>query len=818
MRNRQLKYRARGWTAFAAGLALLSASALADGPHEPAPRAAPAAATAIEIYPGTQYQTIQGWGTSLAWWAEGTGGWSSTSAKNALAAALFSPSTGLGLNVVRYALGAGTPDDTCAGQMRVGADIPSFEQSAGQYDWSQDPNQRWMLQAAKSLGANVFEATTYSAPAWMTLDDCSAGATTAGADNLGSSEYSAYAQYLATVVAYFRNSLGIPFSTVEPFNEPVQSSWSSAGEQQAMNLGTTARSTIISDLYADLASDGLGSSVGISASDELGPEGTVTDYDGYTAQEQADLAQFNTHDYRAGDGSALYALGQQTQTPVWMSEWGADASPTQMDAGVTLSQHILGDEQQMHPAAWVIWQGVDGPEDGGNIDDLWGLVWADISPSGTGALTFPKRYYVMGNYSKFVHPGARMISNSDSNTFTAYDPASQSLVIVATNPGTSSEQVSYDLSNFATTGSSASAYQTDATENLSQLSAAGISAGKLAVTLPAQSVTTYVVPSVTFSSTLASSPVAQYGSQVQIYGRNAAGVTSSSVYSSSTGWSSWNSIGGVLADNPTAIQYGQQMQVFGRTSGGTVYSDVYTPGSSWSGWQSIGGDLIDDPVAIQYGSQLQVFGLTTGGVATSDVYTPGSSWSGWHSIGGTLTGNLSVVVYGQQLQVYGRTSGGGVYSNIYNPASGWSGWQNLGGNLAGDLSAVQYGSQVELFGLAGSGATETDVMTPGRGWSGWQSLGGVLTGDVSAVQYGSQLEVYGRAASGTVWSDVYTPGSGWTGWTGIGGAIADTPVAIQYGSQLEVYGRGSSGATYSNVYTPTSGWSGWQNLGGNLVP
>jgi O-glycosyl hydrolase len=816
MRNRQWKHRPRGWAAFAVGSALLAASAA--GPGRPAPPAAPAAAGSIEVYPGTQYQTIQGWGTSLAWWAEGAGGWSSSTAKNALADALFSPSTGLGLNVVRYALGAGTPDDTCAGRMRVGADIPSFEQSPGQYEWNQDPNQVWMLQAAKARGASVFEATTYSAPAWMTLDDCSAGATAAGADNLAGSEYGAYAQYLATVVAHLRNTTGIPFSTVEPFNEPVQSKWSSAGKQQAMNLGPTARSAIIDDLHADLASAGLGSSVGISASDELGPAGTITDYDGYTPQNQAELAQFNTHDYAGGDGSALYALGQQEQTPVWMSEWGAGASPTQMDAGINLSQHILTDEQQMHPAAWVAWQGADGPEDGGNIDDLWGLVWADISPSGTGALTFPKRYYVMGNYSKFVHPGARMISNGDPNTYTAYDPASQSLVIVATNPGTSSEQASYDLSSFAATGSSASAYQTDATEDLSQLPAAGISSGRLAVTLPAQSVTTYVVPNVTFDSTLASSPVAQYGSQLEIYGRSAAGATSSSIYTPGAGWSSWTGLGGVLADNPSAIQYGQQMQVFGRTSGGGVYSDAYTPGSGWSGWQGLGGDLIDDPVAIQYGSQLQVFGLAGGGSVTSDVYTPGSGWSGWHGIGGTLAGNLSVVVYGQQLQVYGRTSAGAVYSDIYTEGSGWSGWQDLGGSLAGDPAAIQYGSQVELFGLTGSGVTETDVMTPGRGWSGWQSLGGGLTGDLSVVQYGSQLEVYGRGSAGTTYSNVYTPGSGWSGWAGIGGTIADNPVAIKYGSQLEVYGRGSAGTTYSNVYTPGSGWSGWQSLGGNLVP
>ena len=810
MRHRQ---RARGWAIRVAGVALLAGSAAA-APHAPDARIAPAASASVAIHPGIQYQTIQGWGTSLAWWAEGTGGWSSTAAKNALADALFSPSTGLGLNVVRYDIGAGTPDDTCAQQMRVGAAIPSFEPGPGRYDWTQDPDQRWMLQAAQARGADVFEATAYSAPAWMTLDDCSAGATTPGADNLGSDEYSAYAQYLATVVAHFQTAWGIPVSTIEPFNEPVLSAWKSTGVQQAMNLGPTARNAIISDLQADLDSAGMSADTGISASDELGVAGAVSDYDDYTAANQADLVQFNTHDYRAADGSPLYTLGQQKQTPVWMSEWGAGAEPSQLDAGITLSQHILTNEQQMHPAAWVAWQGADGPEDGGDIDDLWGLVWTDISPSGDGALTFPKRYYVMGNYSKFVHQGARMIGNSDPNTFTAYDPASQSLVIVATNPGTSSEQVSYDLSGFAATGGSASAYQTDATENLAQLPAAGISDGQLAVSLPAQSVTTYVVPNVAYNSTLASASVTQQGAQLQVYGRTAAGATYSNAYTPGSSWSGWQDLGGVLADDPTAIRYGQETQVYGRASGGAVYTDVDTPGSSWSGWQDLDGDLASDPAAIQYGTQMQVFGVTADGSATSDVYTPGASWSGWQGLGGNLVGNITPVVYGQQMQLYGRDSAGAVYSDTYTPGSSWSGWQDLGGDLAGDPVAVQYGSQVELYGLAGDGATYTDVMTPGRGWSGWQSLGGVLTGGVSAVQYGRQMQLYGRAGSGATYSDVYTPGSGWSGWQSIGGVLAGDPVAVQYGSQLEVYGRASSGVTYSDVYTPGSSWSGWQSIGG----
>lgn len=472
-----------------------------------APAARASGTTNVEVYPGTAFQTIQGWGTSLAWWAEGSGGWSSTTAKNALADALFSPTSGLGLNVVRYNFGATTPTDACAAQMRTGGAVPSFEQSSNTYDWTQDPNQMWMLRAAQSRGADVFEGVAYSAPAWMTENGCSAGANTAGADNLASGEYGPYAQYLATVAQHFDQSFGIPLQTVEPFNEPVQTQWSSTTKQQGMNLGTSARNAVLADLHSDLSTDGIGAETAISASDEYTIAGSVSDLSAYTSAARADISQLNTHGYTGGDGDPLYEQGVRGNLPIWMSEWGDFTKSDQMTAGVDLSQQILANEQQLHPASWVFWQGADGSVDGGNIDDLWGLVWTDISPGASGALTFPKRYYVMGNYSEFVHPGYRMIQNTDRNTFTAYDPGSQSLVIVATNPTSSAESVNYNLSGFAATGTQATAYQTDASENLAALAPSAISGGSLAASLPADSVTTFVVPNTTYQGS---------GSQVEV--------------------------------------------------------------------------------------------------------------------------------------------------------------------------------------------------------------------------------------------------------------------------------------------------------------
>ena len=77
------------------------------------PQKAHAATYTVSIYPEQQYQTIEGWGTTLAWWANIIGGWSD-SQRNAVADAIFNPTTGLGLNVVRYNIGADTPTNVCS--------------------------------------------------------------------------------------------------------------------------------------------------------------------------------------------------------------------------------------------------------------------------------------------------------------------------------------------------------------------------------------------------------------------------------------------------------------------------------------------------------------------------------------------------------------------------------------------------------------------------------------------------------------------------------------------------------------------------------
>lgn len=492
--------------------AIVAAGTLAAAAGSSAPVSA-AATTTVRVDPQVQYQTIQGWGTSLAWWAEATGSWSLAN-RQALATMLFSPTNGIGLNVARYNIGGVTPADSCASSFRVGAAVPSFETSAGTYDWSRDPGQVWWLQEAQNLGATQLDGVAYSPPAWMTVSGCSAGAATDHTDNLASSNYPAYASYLAAVAEHFHSTLGLTLQTIAPFNEP-DGNWTNAVHQEGMSLQPSSQNALVKTIASTLSSAGAAGYSQLSAPEPYDSNNVTSWLRGtgaaYDATAIGDIAQINTHDYASREGGSVYGTAQALGKPVMMSEWGANAASTtasDMSAGITLSQRILKNEQQMHPQSWVIWQALDGgPSGPGSCTDLWGLACGDLSAGSDQQVTYPARFWVMGNYSKYVRPGATVIENSDTSTLAAYDPGRSTLTLVTTNPSASAESYSYDLSGFGATGASATPYQTTATEQLAQLSPVAVSGQTFSTTLPAQSVTTFVIPGVRYSGAGAATQV-----------------------------------------------------------------------------------------------------------------------------------------------------------------------------------------------------------------------------------------------------------------------------------------------------------------------
>lgn len=160
-------------------------------------------------------QPIDGFGTSLCWWAVGVGGWSNDTAFEMYMDKFFGDPEehgGLGLNQVRYNIGG---SDVAAGDghfLRPGGFVqtylpkPDNPSATAVYDWTADSTQRRVVAAAKKRGVQYVQAFANSPPWWMTVTGSVTGSTTGKTDNLRADQFDAFADYLARVCQHFHSA------------------------------------------------------------------------------------------------------------------------------------------------------------------------------------------------------------------------------------------------------------------------------------------------------------------------------------------------------------------------------------------------------------------------------------------------------------------------------------------------------------------------------------------------------------------------------------------------------------------------------------
>ncbi|WP_110930168.1 glycoside hydrolase family 30 protein [Paenibacillus bouchesdurhonensis] len=441
----------------------------------------------VRIDPGTSYQTIEGWGTSLAWWGNVIGGWSSPK-REEIIDQLFDPYSGLGLNIVRYNIGGGE-NPAYQPPYRVGAVMPSFQPTEGVWDWSADSNQRYVLQRAKSLGANIFEAFANAPPYWMTLNQCSAGSANGG-NNLREDYYDDYADYMTEVVKRARDDWGIHFRTIAPLNEPISTWWKCGNNQEGIHFDADKQDRLLNEVLQKLNQKGL-TGVHVSGPEEYSVDQSLSSFNGYSASVKAGMSQLNTHTYAGSKEPILRSAAVLNQLKLWVSEVGVGGTASQSPLDMTSAQELAGkinsDLRNLQPVAWVEWQAVENRQ----LQHNWGFIQADFS--GTEDYWLNKQYWTMANYSKFIRPGFKIIASDHADTLSAIDPVSGKLVLVTRNPSTTDTAVTYDLSLFDSLPASAAVYRTSTDENLAILPSANISGGTLSSSLKANSITTFVI-------------------------------------------------------------------------------------------------------------------------------------------------------------------------------------------------------------------------------------------------------------------------------------------------------------------------------------
>ena len=389
-----------------------------------------ASAATANINPSTQKQTIKGFGAmSHALWAGDL-----TAAQRDTA---FGTGDGhLGFSILR---------------------IPVNE---NQSDWGRDLA---TAQRAVALGATVF-ASPWNPPASMT-ETFTHGSQT-NAKRLKYSSYGAYAQHLNDFTSYMRTN-GVNLYAISVQNEPdYASTWTWWTSTEIVNFLRANAGSISTKVIAPESFQYVK-----SMSDPILNDSTAL----------ANVDIIGAHLYGTPYSNFPYPLFKQKGAgkELWMTEVyypnstdSADAWPGALDVGEHM-HHAMVDAEFQTYVWWYLRRSYGPMREDGQIS---------------------KRGAIMAQFARFVRPGYVRIdatANPATNVFVSAYLSGTTVVIVAVNKNTSSTSQQFTLANTTASGSVAS-WVTDANRNVAAQSALSMSNGSLTVTLPAQSVTTFV--------------------------------------------------------------------------------------------------------------------------------------------------------------------------------------------------------------------------------------------------------------------------------------------------------------------------------------
>jgi hypothetical protein len=454
--------------------------------------------TPITIDPELKRQVIEGWGGSLCWWANIMGGYSESKVKS-ICDWLTDPVNGLNMNIFRFNIGGG--DDPTHNHMRTdGGDMPGYKASAtAEYDWTQDANQRKILQQLiasriAKFGTNDIQIVGFSnsPPYWMTRSGCSAGSTEGNVTNLRSDMFDDFADYLTEVAKHYHDNLGITFNYIDPFNEPDGNWWKANENQEGCYFSTNDQMVMIRELYAKLSDKNMLSYCKITANDANNMDNGLNALNAYKSAGDilSKIEVAAVHSYSGSNRAGLANWAKTNNKRLWQSESGPlNVGGTNEYLYMTMSDRIISDLRDMQCSAWIDWQLA------ADASPAWGLIVGAYN-DGFNPITRAITYYIRAQFSRYLKPGYTVINNSAYNAISAISPDEKELVIVISNKETTTQKYTFDLSKFNNLGRSQQ-IRTRANESLSvknSLTFFNISGSTFTYDALPESVTTFVVP------------------------------------------------------------------------------------------------------------------------------------------------------------------------------------------------------------------------------------------------------------------------------------------------------------------------------------
>ena len=463
--------------------AMVALAAIGNGRAQLAVRPPTADAVTVLLDDTKTYQTIDNFSASDAWACQFVGLWPAAK-KEAIADLLFSTEAGpggqpkgIGLSMWRFNIGAGSAQQgEQSGILDEWHRAESFLTPTGEYDWSRQAGQQWFLQAAKQRGVTKFLGFLNSPPVQYTVTGRAFAA--GGKTNIAPARYADMATYIANVVQGVGRRTGITFDYLSPVNEP-QWDWSDpkqegspfrneeiAGVAKALNASLTTRHLPTRILIPE-----AGKITYLTGPDDKPSQGdqvraffdpaapTFVGSLPRLAPVVAGHSYFTTSPY-----PQAVAARQQLAARVaavkglsfWQSEYcilgdnGGEINCDRRDLGMApalyLARTIHSDLASTNAAAWQWWLALSP------YDYKDGLIYIDKTKD-DGQYYPSKMLWALGNYSRFVRPGAMRIEVRTPDAgpnpellVSAYKNAGgKQLVVVIVNSGTAPVRVQLAL-------------------------------------------------------------------------------------------------------------------------------------------------------------------------------------------------------------------------------------------------------------------------------------------------------------------------------------------------------------------------------------
>jgi O-glycosyl hydrolase len=395
----------------------------------------------IEINPADRKQIIHNFGGSDAWACNFLGQWPDDK-RNQLADWLFSTDVdqagkpkGIGLSLWRFNIGAGSAAQTnIEDEWRRAEGFLKDDQTL---DWSKQAGQQWFLQAAKTRGVNQFVAFTNSPPVQFTKNG-KAFSSDGEHANLDKKNYVLFAKFMTDVVKHFE-AQGIVFNYLSPFNEP-QWDWTSPNQegspytnQEIYDITRNLDSVIVAGkLQAKIQVAEAGAMHYLYEGADKPTRGNqIEDFFNNTSPRYLGNLpsvdrMISSHSYfTSAPMDVMLTVREQmrqklatTSVPVefWQTEYcilgdkeeipgsGKDRG---MVTGLYVARLIHHDLTVADASAWHWWTSISV------YDYKDGLLYADKNKT-TGKVEDTKLLWSLGNYSRFIRPGAIRVGVSST--------------------------------------------------------------------------------------------------------------------------------------------------------------------------------------------------------------------------------------------------------------------------------------------------------------------------------------------------------------------------------------------------------------------